>query len=99
MLRFPNTKQISRQPSGLPLLLPYLGVVLVFPLPYYLTHASMDYRQPIESVVLVLVVAGFALRPERPVLEALSLEEDPDAEYAEPLEVVEMEEPVPIYSR
>ena len=88
------------QPSRLPLLLPYLATVLVFPLPYYLTHASMDYRQPIESVILVLVVASFALRPERPVLEALSFEEDSDAEYQESLEEVEMEEePVPIYSR
>jgi 4-amino-4-deoxy-L-arabinose transferase-like glycosyltransferase len=88
------------QPSRLPLLLPYLAAVMVFPLPYYLTHASMDYRQPIEPVILVLVVASFALRPERPVLEALSFEEDSDAEYQESLEEVEMEEePVPIYSR
>lgn len=65
-------------------LMPYLLSVLVFPVPYYLTHASMDYRQPIESIILVLVVASFALRPERPVLEALSLDREP--EYEEALE-------------
>lgn len=53
---------------------PYLIAVLVFPLPYYVTHASMDYRQPIETVIVALIVAYFALRPERPVLEALSEE-------------------------
>jgi hypothetical protein len=30
--------------------LPYLLAVIVFPLPYYLTHSSMDYRQPLEPV-------------------------------------------------
>jgi len=56
-------------------LAPYLLAVVVFPLPYYVTHASMDYRQPIESVILTLIVAGFALRvekPVKPVLEELS---------------------------
>ena len=38
--------------------LPYLLALLVFPLPYYLTHSSMDYRQPIEPVVVILVVVG-----------------------------------------
>jgi len=38
--------------------LPYLLAVLVFPLPYYLTHSSMDYRQPIEPIMLVLVTVG-----------------------------------------
>jgi 4-amino-4-deoxy-L-arabinose transferase-like glycosyltransferase len=81
-------------------LMPYLLSVLVFPVPYYLTHASMDYRQPIESIILVLVVASFALRPERPVLEALSLDREP--EYEEALEYEEsLDEadaaPLPIY--
>ena len=61
--------------SGLELLAPYLLAVIVFPLPYYVSHASMDYRQPIESVILTLIVAGFALRvekPAKPVLEELS---------------------------
>ena len=38
--------------------LPYLLAVLVFPLPYYLTHSSMDYRQPLEPVLLLLVAIG-----------------------------------------
>ncbi len=38
--------------------LPYLIAVLVFPIPYYLTHASMDYRQPLEPVIVVLVTVG-----------------------------------------
>ena len=46
--------------------LPYLLVIALFPLPYYLTHASPDYRQPIEPIVVVLVAAGVqALRPLR----------------------------------
>lgn len=38
--------------------MPYLLAVLFFPLPYYLTHSSMDYRQPIEPVIVVLVTIG-----------------------------------------
>ena len=38
--------------------LPYLLCVLIFPLPYYLTHSSMDYRQPLEPVIIVLVTVG-----------------------------------------
>ena len=51
---------------------PYLLTIILFPLPYYLTHTSMDYRQPIESVVVVLIVAAFALSPSRKVLDDLS---------------------------
>lgn len=43
--------------------LPYLLATLVFPLPYYLTHSSMDYRQPLEPVLLLFVTLGiFGLR-------------------------------------
>jgi len=38
--------------------LPYLLAIIVFPLPYYLTHSSMDYRQPIEPLILSLVIVG-----------------------------------------
>lgn len=38
--------------------LPYFILIAVFPLAYYLTLALMDYRQPIEPAVVVLVVAG-----------------------------------------
>ena len=36
---------------------------MIFPLPYYFTHSSADYRQPIEPEIIVLVTAGiFGLR-------------------------------------
>ena len=38
--------------------LPYLMAVLIFPFPYYFTHASMDYRMPIEPIIIVLVTIG-----------------------------------------
>ena len=38
--------------------MPFLIALLVFPLPYYLTHSSMDYRQPIEPIMIVLVTIG-----------------------------------------
>ncbi len=38
--------------------LPYLLALLIFPIPYYLTHSSMDYRQPIEPVIILLVTVG-----------------------------------------
>jgi hypothetical protein len=39
-------------------LLPFALLVVLFPIPYYLTHASMDYRQPIEPELAILVTAG-----------------------------------------
>ena len=36
----------------------YLVLLTVFPLTYYLTHSSMDYRQPIEPEILLLVTVG-----------------------------------------
>ena len=42
---------------------PFLIMLLVFPLPYYLTHSSMDYRQPIEPQIVILVTIGlFGIR-------------------------------------
>jgi len=47
--------------------LPYFVLVAVFPLAYYLSLALMDYRQPIEPAVIVLVIAGlFPLRNTGP---------------------------------
>ena len=43
--------------------LPYVVLMAIFPLTYYFTHSSMDYRQPIEPQILILVVVGiFGLR-------------------------------------
>ena len=38
--------------------IPYLIMLIVFPFPYYLTHSSMDYRQPIEPQIVILVTIG-----------------------------------------
>lgn len=63
--------------------LPYLVLIVLFPIPYYLTHASMDYRQPIEPEVLALVVVGMVgLQPQESYEEEL-IEEDFDVEAAE----------------
>jgi 4-amino-4-deoxy-L-arabinose transferase-like glycosyltransferase len=49
---------------------PYLVALICFPLPYYLTHSSMDYRQPLEPVILVLVTIGlFGTGKEAPAPE------------------------------
>jgi len=38
--------------------LPYLIVIAIFPVTYYLSHASMDYRQPIEPEIIILATIG-----------------------------------------
>jgi 4-amino-4-deoxy-L-arabinose transferase-like glycosyltransferase len=38
--------------------LPYLVLIALFPLTYYVTHASPDYRQPIEPEIIVLALIG-----------------------------------------
>jgi 4-amino-4-deoxy-L-arabinose transferase-like glycosyltransferase len=38
--------------------LPYLVLLCVFPITYYVTHPLMDYRQPIEPAIVVLAIAG-----------------------------------------
>jgi 4-amino-4-deoxy-L-arabinose transferase-like glycosyltransferase len=38
--------------------LPYILLIAIFPVTYYFTHATPDYRQPIEPEVVVLVVMG-----------------------------------------
>jgi 4-amino-4-deoxy-L-arabinose transferase-like glycosyltransferase len=39
-------------------LMPYLVLVCIFPVTYYLSLVLMDYRQPIEPAIVVLAVAG-----------------------------------------
>jgi hypothetical protein len=39
--------------------LPYLVLIAIFPLAYYITHSWMDSRQPIEPAIVVLAVAGW----------------------------------------
>ena len=43
--------------------LPFLAVVVLFPFPYYLSHSSMDYRQPIETIVVLLVARALIREP------------------------------------
>jgi 4-amino-4-deoxy-L-arabinose transferase-like glycosyltransferase len=38
--------------------LTYLALITIFPITYYFTHATPDYREPIEPEVVVLVVMG-----------------------------------------
>lgn len=38
--------------------LPYVCLIAVFPVTYYLTHVIPDYRQPIEPEITVLVAVG-----------------------------------------
>jgi len=38
--------------------LPYLVLICVFPLTYYVTHPLMDYQQPIGPAIVVLAVSG-----------------------------------------
>ncbi len=57
--------------------LPYLIAVALFPIPYYLTHSSMDYRQPLEPIIVVLAVVGAFGASEKPeVPDFAALEED-----------------------
>ncbi len=37
---------------------PYLILIGIFPITYYITKPLMDYRQPIEPAIIVLAVAG-----------------------------------------
>jgi 4-amino-4-deoxy-L-arabinose transferase-like glycosyltransferase len=54
--------------------LPYAIAITLFPLAYYISHPLMDYRQPIEPVILALVVIGiFGLQPKA---SSLPLEEE-----------------------
>ena len=41
--------------------LPYLLVLLVFPVPYYLTHSLVRYRFPVEPVITIMAVLGFTV--------------------------------------
>ncbi len=55
--------------------LPLLVLLTIFPVTYYLTHASMDYRQPIEPVIVILATIGvFGIVP-REEAEQVELEE------------------------
>lgn len=51
----------------------YLIPIAIFPVAYYISHPLMDYRQPIEPQIVILVVVG--LRAIKHRLESRSLDE------------------------
>ncbi len=59
--------------------LPYLLLIAIFPITYYFTHASPDYREPIEPEVVVLVMVG-VLSLRRSAEPRMVLEETMEAE-------------------
>lgn len=64
----------------------YLLPIAIFPVAYYISHPLMDYRQPIEPQIVILVVVG--LRAVKQSLKARSLAKEPRqailAETSEP---------------
>ena len=52
--------------------IPYVILVVIFPVTYYLSLALMDYRQPIEPAIVVMAVAGAFPSPRRQLAESLS---------------------------
>jgi 4-amino-4-deoxy-L-arabinose transferase-like glycosyltransferase len=59
----------------------YVAVLVLFPLPYYLSHSSADYRQPIEPQVVALIVLGIfgvGRQQEAAVSEELDAVEEPE---------------------
>ncbi|MFZ0306501.1 MAG: glycosyltransferase family 39 protein [Terracidiphilus sp.] len=65
-------------------LMPYLVLILAFPLTYYITHPLMDYRQPIEPAVIVLAVVGVLGFKRAPVENVLAVEDTLPVEIALP---------------
>ncbi len=60
--------------------LPYMILIAIFPITYYFTHASPDYRQPIEPEILALVSVGLLSFRE---FGRSFLREDRQDQYAE----------------
>lgn len=58
--------------------LPYLVLLCVFPITYYITHPLMDYREPIEPAIIVLAVFG-AVPLRRRILESGTAPQTPAA--------------------
>jgi hypothetical protein len=40
------------------LVMPYVLALFAFPLIYYITHSHAEYRHPIDTIIVVLVVYG-----------------------------------------
>jgi peptidoglycan/LPS O-acetylase OafA/YrhL len=63
--------------------MPYLLAVLVFPLAYYITHTSPDYRQPIEPVIVMLGTVGVVGTGQ-----SLDTEDEDESEFVSEEDVV-----------
>jgi hypothetical protein len=51
--------------------MPYALVLLAFPIPYYLTHSDISYRQPLNPEIVILAsVAAVSRRKSALILEA-----------------------------
>jgi hypothetical protein len=65
----------------------YLAVLILFPLPYYFSHSSPDYRQPIEPMVMTLVTIGiFGVRDWIPAPDDDQLIDDASEDFEDPAE-------------
>ncbi len=63
----------------------YITVLLVFPLPYYFSHSSPDYRQPIEPEIMALVAIGiFGVRDWLPSSDDDQLVDDASKDFEDP---------------
>ncbi|WP_348268137.1 glycosyltransferase family 39 protein [Edaphobacter sp. DSM 109919] len=62
--------------------LPYVILMALFPFTYFFTHASPDYRQPIEPEIIALVSTGILSlkRFNRPALKANQQPRDEDSQ-------------------
>jgi len=62
----------------------YIALLILFPLPYYFSHCSPDYRQPIEPEIMALVTIGiFGLRDWQTTSENDQLIDDNSDEESE----------------
>ena len=63
----------------------YLAVLILFPLPYYFSHSSPDYRQPIEPMIMTLVTIGiFGVRDWIPAPDDDQLIDDASEDFEDP---------------
>ncbi|MFZ0796736.1 MAG: hypothetical protein WAM98_03040, partial [Terriglobales bacterium] len=58
--------------------MPYVLILLAFPVAYYLTHSEISYRQPMDPELVIL--ASFAVfSRQKPILKLPSLGKKSDA--------------------
>ena len=70
LVAFPGFRSCWRQKN--PARIPFLIVLVVFPLPYYVLHVNNRYRHPLDPLLLILAVAAlvplFYGAPEDPAV-------------------------------